>query len=190
MTVSIDVAVGERTGRVFARTNDEATQAVNRLHSDFLDESDRAREPHLRALIDGGVVASAHPTVGLDDVVHVYLHPLEGGAPLFACVLVSRTRLDVMLREAPAVLEGFALQVVDAPHLTAESSDAIHVGVRAWVDRIFRGMQPMILVQPWRDAIETVEHPGATRGMPQRFTEPALQIGARRAPRVNEDEAA
>ncbi len=136
------------------------------------------------------MVAWAHPGVDPEDVVHVYVQPLEGGERLFACAIVSQDRLLRMLREASSVLEGFSLQVVEARHL---SVDAIGAAVEAWAERNYPDLQvPAFLVEPWRPALEipAVDERADARDregdQTTRLVEPGpdvLKIGSREMPR-------
>ena len=140
MIVSATVEADGRQGRLFARDPIVLQTALARGELLEWDEDDMGREPRLRAtLATGSVSATIHPGVDPDDVQHVFLEGPETGAPVFACVVVSRQRLEQMLIEASVVVEGFSLQVALGNHLTP---DELRAALEAWAERNFAGAAP------------------------------------------------
>jgi hypothetical protein len=182
MTIaSLEITVADgRRGRVFAHDAATCEAAAEDFRREFLDESDEQRDPKLKAVFERGVViASAHAGLGdLEDVVRVYVRPFGVmGRPLFACVLVSRARLEKMLAEAPRVFEGFALQIVDTRHLSSEASELIKAGVEAWLNRIYPTAAPPLLIEPWRDPVAEASVEIASVGTEPKFNDSDPKIG-------------
>jgi hypothetical protein len=162
MTATLEVTMPDgRQGRIFANTKPIDDAIKNAFTTSFIEEDDRSRDAALRDLVSqGALIAWAHPGVDPDDVVHVYLQPVASGDPLFACVVVSRERLERMLSESSFVMEGFSLQVVDARTLSADSAETIQAAIEAWIGRIYPSASlPVIFVMPWRDDLSITGEP-------------------------------
>lgn len=151
--VTVHGSADGRQMRVFARTFDGAIDWTEIAAQD-LDESDLPRLQVLAAAVRSPrVTATAHPGVDPPDVLHVYLDVADVGR-VFACVVVSETRLQTMLDEAPRVVEGLWLQVAPGPHLTA---DSVRAALQAWSARCFGEPVPVFLVRPWLEPPEELE---------------------------------
>ena len=140
-----------RFGRIFASTVPALRdEMVTRFAETFVDEEDAPREEHLRALFrEGTALAWLHPSDDQGEVVRVYLQSTRGGPKRFACVVVSRQRIEAMLTEAPLVFEGFSLQVVDVRHLT---TDALLAAVEAWAERCLPDAEtPTFIMRSWTE---------------------------------------
>lgn len=150
--------VDGRSGRIFASTpRDLGEEVVTRFTESFLEDDDVPREAALRALFGEGTVRIVlHRVSDRGDIVRVYLQSVRGGPRLFACVVVSRERLEAMLGEAQYVLESFSLQVVDGRRLTLV---ALIAGVEAWAERCLPNTPtPAFTIVP------SIEAPAIARG--------------------------
>jgi hypothetical protein len=153
MSIVVELAYADRRGRAFlARLpSEELLVSLRRaLAARAFDEEDRERASELRERLRCGLAhAIAHPGVDPDDVCQIYL---EGGAPLFACTVVSTHRVSALLAGSSEVIEGFSLQVAGGGHLTP---DALRAALEVWAERNFPDLAlPRFVVWPWVDPDE------------------------------------
>jgi hypothetical protein len=171
VSISATVEADGRQGRIFARDPKILQTALEREGVLALEDDDNAREPRLRAILaTGRVKAAINPGVDPDDVQHVFLEEPGTRAPVFACVIVSRQRLERMLDQAPLVVESFGLQVALGNHLTP---DELRAALEAWTERNFAGMAPpKFRLDQWVDP-DGIESPR----VPPRIDDPGSLIG-------------
>jgi hypothetical protein len=135
--ITYDATKEGRSGRVFAReAMPEEVLAKHSAGSYFDDEEDRERDSLLRSILSDQhvVVVATHRSLDPQDVIQAFFRHELGGAPekIFACAVVSKVRLDQMLKEAPVVVEGHSLQVAPTRAITNES---IRAALQAWAER-------------------------------------------------------
>ena len=114
----------------------------------YCDDGDADREGVLRDLVARGTVeAVAFPTTGAPDVVQLFFVDAKARRRVFACVLITETRLHDDVTREPFVVEGFSLQVMQGRHLTI---DAVRASSAAWIERCFPDLPvPAITVAFW-----------------------------------------
>jgi hypothetical protein len=140
---------GQRRARVFFRELPRDLQtADSAVVARYWDDEDQDREPSLRRILaQTNVSAVAYPTSGHRDVLQVFLKDSDRDDLVFACVLVSGSRLRDMLARSAPIVEGFALQVLQGEHLSMEG---IRAGLQVWVERCFPDIVlPSITVERW-----------------------------------------
>jgi hypothetical protein len=196
MSVAIDIRANarakDRRGRIFVTDIKQVQPAlIEALSARFIEEDDLEREPLLEELLRTTlIVAWVYPGIEPDDIAQVYLQPLGGGERLFACTVVPRTRLEQMLAETPAVIEGFSLQVVDTTRL---STEVVGAAISAWAERNYPAVPaPAISVEHWKSDIDLTSTPFESTALVQaengnpRYIErdpEHLTIGSRLMPR-------
>lgn len=159
---------GKRHGRVFAR--DDGGDRRGR-YAFFDDDDDRSRDRMIARLIRARpiVTAVAHPSLRDANEAHVFLASPDPRARLpriFACVVVSRSRLAEMLNEGHEVVEGFTLQVADSATLDRQ---ALQRALWRWFRRAYplaRGLRA-IRVEVYADPKHTPPTPRRPPGRPR-----------------------
>jgi hypothetical protein len=153
--ISYDVRLDDRCGRVFARDPIPEDVVVEHFaRSCHPGDEDRDRDAFLRSILASpNVVVVTHRTIDPKDVIQAFFRhrTRSGSEKVFACVVVSTTRLELMLRETPIVVEGHSLQV--APTRTITNS-SIRAALRAWMERNFPDLPlPRFSLDPWRGGL-------------------------------------
>jgi hypothetical protein len=144
-----------RSGRVFARKPlPEQVVEDHFAASYFDDDEDRARDAVLRSiLMSPNVVVATHRSLDPKDVIQAFFRHVgkEGPEKVFACAVVSKERLERMLKEAAVVVEGHSLQVAPTRMITNSS---IRAAIQAWAERNYPDIRlPRFSLDPWRGAV-------------------------------------
>ena len=146
--IASEIPVGERRARIWAADVSALPSVLPADENWFWDDDDRAREPLLRAALAGPVVrAIAFPTIGVEDVMQVFLD--DGSDLVFACVVESEERLSADLAQRSTIVEGFSLQVAPVRRLTV---DGVRAELQSWRERNFADLSAAVFaLELWTD---------------------------------------
>ena len=146
ITIESQLANGHRA-RGFFRELPDRRAADALIAERYWDDDDQVREAMIGAILaQKRVFAIAYPSLAHRDVLQVFLRDLDGGL-VFACVLVSGSRLRNMLAQSSPVIESFALQVLPSEHLSLEG---VRAALQCWIERCFPNIaMPLIALERW-----------------------------------------
>lgn len=147
--ISVEVELtGSRRATVHFSRLEDVSKAEILAKESYWDDEDQSRAVDLERILRApGARALTFTTTGHPDVLQVFLTDShEPDERVFACTLVTRTRLRDLVSHAP-VIEGFATQVLASEHLSTES---VRTGIEAWAERTFPNLgQVAIGVEHW-----------------------------------------
>lgn len=151
--IAIDAVADARRGRIFIadlQSPDLVTKLRERFAHEFIDSDAERLVSHLEKALRAPVVTAAvHQGIDPDDIVQVFLETNDPLHPrVFACTVVSESRLQHMVENEGVIFEGFDLQVASGPFL---SMQALHSALEAWSARNFSGRRTRFNLSPWSD---------------------------------------
>lgn len=165
--IVLSKSVGDTHGRVFFRqgalTFEEATGL---LRESLTDPDDVSRLELLRqGLTDQKVaVFATHRTLDAPDVIQAFLRMDVDGNPakVFACTVLSLSRVERDLKQCPFVVEGLSLQVTSTVTMTHTS---LETALQAWCERLFPAHRTTtLLIEILEDPLELGWLPGPRPG--------------------------
>lgn len=155
-----DATAAGRRGRLYSQAALPVDVIAAEFAASFDEAEDGARDAVLRSILGSrNVVAVTHRGIEPADVIKVFFrrHLVGRSEKVFACVLVSASRLEQMVEEAATVVEGHDLAVATTRGITNSS---ICAALEAWTERNYPGIPlPRFSLDPWRGEVDASPGP-------------------------------